>query len=151
MATSSWQAFVPALGPSGTRVELFYFVTTELAKRVHLDRKRIRPVRIALQNQRDDLLAFVGVPDDKLQAIAKTHELPMSVVRQACVLQRKPDTTPAYWQGWCQSCSQVGTKCHAVFAAVLQAMEQTTRRSSMVENLNSILRNYFTLRRQLGG
>ena len=33
----------------------------------------------------------------------------------------------------------------------MQAMEQPPRCSSMVENLNSRLRNYFTLRRQLGG
>jgi hypothetical protein len=45
----------------------------------------------------------------------------------------------------------MGAKCHAVFEAVLQAMAQTPRCSSMVENLNSRLRNYFTLRRQLGG
>src|ERR1035437_81828 len=134
-----------------TRVELFDFVTAELAKREHLDTMRIRPVRVALRNQRDDLRAFAGVLDDKLESIAQTHTLPMAVVRQACVLQRKPNTSPAYWQGWCQLCSQMGGKCHAVFEAVMQAMAQTPRCSSMVENLNSRLRNYFTLRRQLGG
>ena len=139
-------------GPSrAIRLELFDFVTAELLTREHLDSKRIRPVRIALQNQRNDLIAFAGVLDDKLQAIARTHELPMSVVRQACVLQRKPETSPTYWEGWCRLCAQMGHKCHAVFEAVLQAMKQTPRCSSMVENLNSRLRNYFTLRRQLGG
>ena len=108
-------------------------------------------MRIALQNQRNDLPAFAGVLDDKLQAVARTHKLPMSVVRQACVLQRKPETSPTYWEGWCRRRAQMGHKCHAVFEAVLQAMEQTPRCSSMVENLNSRLRNYFTLRRQLGG
>jgi hypothetical protein len=29
-------------------------------------------MRVTLQNQRDDLLAFVGVLDDKLAAIART-------------------------------------------------------------------------------
>ena len=139
-------------GPSlAIRLELFDFVADELRSREHLDKKRIGKVRVALENQRNDLLAFAGVLDGKLEAIAKIHELPMSVVRQACVLQRKPDTSPAYWQLWCQLCSQMGAKCHAVFEAVLQAMEQTPRCSSMVENLNSRLRNYFTLRRQLGG
>ena len=33
----------------------------------------------------------------------------------------------------------------------MQAMAQTPRCSSEVENLNSRLRNYFTLRRKLGG
>jgi hypothetical protein len=45
----------------------------------------------------------------------------------------------------------MGDKCHVVFGAVMQAMAQTPRCSSMVENLNSRLRNYFTLRRQVGG
>jgi hypothetical protein len=42
-------------------------------------------------------------------------------------------------------------QCHAVFEAVLAAMADTPRCSSMVKNLNSRRRNYFTLRRQLGG
>jgi hypothetical protein len=139
-------------GPSlAIRLELFDFVADELRSREHLDKKRIGKVRVSLQNQRNDLLAFAGVLDGKLQTIAQTHELPMSVVRQACVLQRKSDTSPAYWQDWCQLCTQMGAKCHAVFAAVLQALADTPRCSSMVENLNSWLRNYSTLRRQLGG
>jgi len=32
--------------------------------------RRLRPVRVALQNQRDDLLAFAGVLDEKLADIA---------------------------------------------------------------------------------
>jgi len=39
---------------------------------------------------------------------------------------------------------------HAVFAAVSDAMNHIPRSSSLVENLNSRLRNYFTLRRHLG-
>jgi len=134
-----------------TRVELFDFVTAELLAREHLDHKRIRPVRIALQHQRDHLLAFAGVLDGKLDAIAQHHDLPMYLMRQACALQRKSETSPAYWQGWCRLCAQMGHKCHDVFEAVILAMAQTPRCSSMVENLNSQLRNYFTLRRQLGG
>ena len=133
------------------RLELYNFVTDEVRAREHLDKKRIGKVRVALQNQRDDLLAFAGVLDSKLEAIAQTHTLPMALVRQACVLQRKPDTSQAYWHGWSELCSQMGHKCHAVFEAVMQAMAETPRCSSMVENLNSRLRNYFTLRRQLGG
>lgn len=134
-----------------TRFELFDFVAGELLAREHLDSKRIRPVRVALQNQRDDLLAFAGVLDGKLQAIAQSHHLPMHLVRQVCVLQRKCDTSPAYWQGWSRLCAQLGHKWHTVFEAVLQAMADTPRCSSMVENLNSRLRNYFTLRRNVGG
>ncbi len=44
-----------------TRQMLFDFIVEELAKREPEDVRRIRPLRVALQNQRDDLLAFAGV------------------------------------------------------------------------------------------
>lgn len=53
-----------------TRQMLFDFVVDELQRREFLDPRRIRPVRVALQNQRDDLLAFAGVLDVKLAGIA---------------------------------------------------------------------------------
>jgi len=51
-------------------------------------------------NQRDDLLAFAGVLDDKLAAIAQAHGISEPLVREACVLHRLPSASPAYWQGW---------------------------------------------------
>jgi len=139
-------------GPSlDIRNEMFDFIVAELGRREPLDPRRIRPVRIALQNQRDDLLAFAGVLDNKLALIARAHELPEHLVRAACVLHRKPSTSPSYWQGWNRLRARMGGKFHAVFDAVSQAMAQTQRSSALVENLNSRLRNYFTLRRQLGG
>lgn len=139
-------------GPAlATRLELYDFVTAELRAREHLDKKRIGKVRVALQNQRDALLAFAGVLDAKLESIAQENVVSMYLVRQACMLQRKPTTSALYWQGWCRLCAQIGHQCHQIFEAVMQAMADTPRCSSMVENLNSRLRNYFTLRRQLGG
>lgn len=139
-------------GPSlDIRIDMFDFIVAELGRRESDDPRRIRPVRIALQNQRDDLLAFAGVLDDKLATIARVHELPEHLVRAACVLHRKPSTSPAYWQGWNRLRARTGAQFHAVFDAVAQAMAQTPRSSALVENLNSRLRNYFTLRRQLGG
>jgi hypothetical protein len=58
-----------------TRQELFDFVVEELAQRELEDVRRIRPLRVALQNQRDDLLAFAGVPDKRLAHIARTYEV----------------------------------------------------------------------------
>ena len=62
-----------------------------------------------------------------------------------------PSTSPAHWQGWNRLRAQLRGKFHALFAAVSQAMVGTPRSSSLVENLNSRLRTYFTLRRHLGG
>jgi len=134
-----------------TRQLLFDFLVAELAAREPEDPGRIRPVRIALQNQRNDLLAFAGVLDDKLAAISRAHAVPEPLVREACVLHRVPSTSPAYWQGWNQLRAQTGGKFHTLFDAVSRAMADTPRSSSLVENLNSRLRTYFTLRRHLGG
>ncbi len=134
-----------------TRRELFDFLVEELAAREPEDPRRIRPVRVALQNQRDHLLAFAGVLDDNLAAIARAHAVPAPLVREACVLHRLPSTSPAYWQGWNRLRAQTGGKFHALFDAVSHAMADTPRSSSLVENLNSRLRSYFTLRRHLGG
>jgi hypothetical protein len=141
-------------GPSlNIRKEMFDFIVAEMKRREADDPRRIRPVRTALENQRDDLLAFAGVLDDKLSMIAHAHahELPEHLVRAACVLHRKPSTSTAYWQGWNQLRAKIGAKFQAVFGSVERAMAQTPRASALVENLNSRLRNYFTLRRQLGG
>ena len=140
--------FWPLAGPSlATRQMLFDFIVEELAKREPEDLRRIRPLRVALQNQRDDLLAFAGVLDAKLGDIAHALVIPELLVREACVLHRLPSTSTAYWQG----CTKLGDKFHRLLAAVSRAMGQTPRSSSLVENLNSRLRNYFTLRRHLGG
>ena len=134
-----------------TRQVLFDFIVTELAQREAQDARRISPVRVALQNQRDDLLAFAGVLDGKLTAVARGQELPVSLVREACVLHRLPTTSASYWQGWNQLRTKLGTRFHIMFDAVALVMAQTPRSSSLVENLNSRLRNYFTLRRHLRG
>jgi len=139
-------------GPDlATRRELFDFLVAELAAREPEDPRRIRPVRVALQNQRDTLLAFAGVLDAKLADVARAHAVPEPLVREACLLHRLPSTSPAYWQGWNRLRAQTGGKFHVLFDAVSRAMADTPRSSSLVENLNSRLRPYFTLRRHLGG
>jgi hypothetical protein len=71
-------------GPDlATRRELFDFIVAELMAREPEDPRRIRPVRVALQNQRDDLLAFAGVLDAKLAGIARAHAISEPLVREA--------------------------------------------------------------------
>src|SRR3954465_8183428 len=71
-------------GPDlATRRELFNFVVAELVAREPEDPRRIRPLRVALQNQRDDLLAFAGVLDAELAAIARVHAVPAHIGAEA--------------------------------------------------------------------
>src|SRR3954463_14682988 len=68
-------------GPDlATRRELFDFIVAELMAREPEDPPRIRPVRVALQSQRDDLLAFAGVLDAELASIARAHAVPEPLV-----------------------------------------------------------------------
>ncbi len=119
---------------------MFDFTVEQLAAREPEDPRRIRPVRVALQNQCDDLLAFAGVLDGKLADIAQTHAVAEVLVREVCLLHRLPSTSPAYWQGWNRLRATMGSKFHTLFDAVSRAMAQTPRSSSLVENLNSRLR-----------
>ena len=53
------------------RQELFDFIVEELSRRETLLAHRLRPLRTALKNQRDNLLAFARVLDEKLLEIAR--------------------------------------------------------------------------------
>lgn len=132
------------------RQELFDFIKAELQQREGKQYPTIRKLRKALHNQRDQLLAFAGVLDQKLVEIAEHFELPLQAVREVCLLHRKHKTSNAYWERWNQLHAQLSGKFYEVMAAVGEALKTTPRASSMVENLNSRLRNYFFLRRSLG-
>ena len=86
-----WRWPAPSLA---TRQEIFDFVVTELQAREHGhkhgDEQRIRAERVALKNPRDDPLAFAGVLDGKLSAIAQVHDSPETLVREALALHRLP-------------------------------------------------------------
>jgi len=104
-----------------------------------------------LRRPLESTLAFAGVLDAKLADVARALAVPEPLVREACLLHRLSSTSPAYWQGWNRLRAQTGGKFHTLFDAVNRAMADTPRSSSLVENLNSRLRSYFTLRRHLGG
>lgn len=138
-------------GPDlASRKELFDFVLEELAKREPLCPHRIEPVRRLLQRQRDDLLAFAGVLDERFTHLAGQLRVPLADLHALCELQGLDPNGPAYWQRAGRLMSRLGEKFHQVQAAVIAIMDETPRASSIVENLNSRLRAYFFLRRQLG-
>jgi hypothetical protein len=132
------------------RRDLFDFIVAQLRLREALAAHRIRPLRVALQRQRDDVLGFARVLDGKLASIAQRRCMPLYWVRQVCRLHRKKPTSTAYWQRWNELHARLGAGFVAVVADVRAALDDTPRSSSMVENLNSRLRRYFFLRRHLG-
>jgi hypothetical protein len=138
-------------GPDhSTKQELLDFVVEELKIREQLCPHRIRPVRTMLENNHDTLLAFVQVIDKKLIDIAKQMDIPSYLVRSICELLAQDKTSEYYWQNEAKIRSKLREKFYTVESAVKKALAQTPRASSIVENLNSRLRNYFFLRRQIG-
>lgn len=65
-------------------------------------------------------------------------------------IEEKTLLTNNYWQQWSQLHQKLSHKFLAINQAVEEALNSTPRASSLVENLNSRLRNYFHLRKHLG-
>lgn len=138
-------------GPSvATRKALYDFIVAQLQQREAACPHRMVPVRRALENQRDDLLAFAAVLEQKLHHIAQDFALPFDLVEQLCQLHTHNPETTTYWQLAATLHTQLQGRFFAVQAAVMAALNHTHRASSAVENLNGRLRNYFFLRRQVG-
>jgi hypothetical protein len=140
-----------AAGPSlAIRRELFDFVVEELFRREPLCPHRIEPVRVALQKQRDDLLAFAGQMEEEFTVLATQFQVAPRRVQEVCELEGVDQNTAAYWQRQGHLQRELAGRFEPLRAAVRQVIDHTPRASSLVENLNSVLRNYFFLRRELG-
>ena len=133
-----------------SRSELWDFIVAEFKQREALCLHRLRPFRTALENQKQDLLDFASVLDDKLTKISQLFNVPLYLVRKVCLLQEQNSQQNSYWASWNQLHDQIGYQFYLLSEAVEQAMKETPRASSLVENFNSRLRNYFFLRRTLG-
>jgi hypothetical protein len=133
-----------------TRRELFDFLVDELRLREPLCLHRIRPVARALANQRDDLLAFASQLDRDLTVLAAEFQVPVETARDVLNVELPPLDDPSRWPREAALRSQLGSRYFSLREAATEVARQTVRASSLVENLNSRLRNYFFLRRHLG-
>jgi hypothetical protein len=133
-----------------TRCELYDFVVAELRARQPLCPHRIGPIVSALANQRDDLLAFVVPLDQDLVGLAHRFQLPAATLREVFNNEVLDADRPERWTRDAALRERLGSRYFAVSVAVAEVAEHTIRASSVIENLNSRLRNYFFLRRHLG-
>jgi hypothetical protein len=138
-------------GPAhAVRQELYDFVVSELRARQGRWEHRLRPVCVALGNQRDVLLAFAAQLDEDLATVAQGCQVPVSLAREALQVQalsardvRRGPREAALWRA-------LGGRYQRLRAAVASVAAAVVRASSVVENLNSRLRSYFFLRREVG-
>jgi hypothetical protein len=138
-------------GPNlATRQALFDWLVDELRRREALCDYRIRPVRRLLEHYRDQLLGFARVLEARLVDVADRLGVPAFLVHQVCELQGLDPESSAFWQRKDRLHHRLGRCYYEVEKAVRQAMADTPRASSAVENLNSRLRDYFFLRQEIG-
>lgn len=133
-----------------SRRELLDFVAAELLQREAQCPHRIGPVRSLLANQGADLLSFAEQLDQDLSALARQWHVSVATVRQVLQSQQMPQRDPKRWQRQAEQQRQLGARYYGLSEAVAALAAQVVRASSLVENLNSRLRTYFFLRRQLG-
>ena len=135
-------------GPdAATRQMLYDFVLDALAQIEPLE-PRIYPLRQRLANQREALLAVARDLEQALAELASRYAVPLESVRALLHWQGQPSHTPAYWQQG----EGLRRQLRHLFFPLQQDLQALTihRASSLVENLNSRLRNYFFLRRDIG-
>jgi hypothetical protein len=138
-------------GPDyATRCELYDFIVEELKKREEQCPHRMRPIRRMLENQRKDVLAFAKHLDQELEKLAQRLRLPVAWVREVLCVQQLPETSSKRWQREKRLWEVLGGRYREVQQAVAEVVKGVVRASSVVENMNSRLRSYFFLRRQLG-
>jgi hypothetical protein len=138
-------------GPCYTdRRELYDFVVAELRARSSKCPHRLEPICRALQNQRDDLLAFARRLDEDLEQLGQELQIPTELARRLLKTLSRDERDPRRWAEETAVRKQLRGRFHAVQLAVAALAEETVRASSLVENLNSRLRSYFFLRRHLG-
>jgi hypothetical protein len=138
-------------GPEyAVRRDLLDFVVAELSARESACSHRIKPVRTMLENQGDNLLAFAVELDRDLMTLAQEWHISVTTAREVLDVQFLPTWDPKRWRREAALRETLRGHYHGVCADVQELSNQVVRASSMVENLNSRLRSYFFLRRQLG-
>ncbi len=103
----------------------------------------------ALRRQRPALLAFAEQLDRDLQRLPVDFQVTIAFFRVVLQMEGLDERQPRRWRQEAALRRQLGGRFYALYAAVAAVAGATVRASSVVENLNSRLRNDFFLRRQL--
>jgi len=136
-------------GPSyEDRYKLLEFVIEELKQRESMCRHRIEPVRNYLENHKDNLLAFVLEIEKLFLQVAMEFEVPLRDVQSVAKIRGL--SIQDQFEEYEILRNRLKAKFHLIETEVEKILHSSVRASSLVENLNSRLRNYFTLRKHLG-
>jgi hypothetical protein len=134
---------------AATRRQLHDWVVDELRQRESRC-SSIKAVRTLLENHTDELLAFAFQLDAEMAELAGRFEVNAELVRETLAVEQMDESRPARWRREKELWSRLGGKYALLRVEVQKLAGTVVRSSSVIENLNSRLRNYFFLRKQLG-
>ncbi len=152
-ALARWlrQDVLAVAGPDlATRQELYDFLVAELQARQAGGPRILRAACTALANGRDGLLAFAAQLDADLAALAAEVAVPVAVLREVLAVQALDQRRAPRWPREAALRARLRGRYHRVGTAVAALAGRAVRASSVAENLNSRLRGYFQLWRQVG-
>ncbi len=121
------------------------FILAELNNLAKNHPHRIQDVCNKLHNNREKLLAYVNVLNEKFLNIANKFKCEINLIWDMCNLQRYNMLDYNYNQRAEILESSLGELFDPIEDEVLEALGSTERTSSMVENLNSRIRPYLYL------
>jgi hypothetical protein len=134
------------------RHELLGFVLKELQKRRPSCEHRLGPLCSMLASQGEALLGFCARLDGEIADLALYAKVSEAVVREVVTIQEMAQTGGRRWRREGALRGHLGSDRYEALWAQVEALRQgVVRASSVVENLNSRLRSYFFLRKEIGG
>jgi len=136
--------------PYTDRCHLFDFILAEWLTRAPLCPKKLDPIGTLLRKRREQLLAFAAQLDQDLVRLAAQFDVPASIVRHLFDLQQLDERHAKRWAQERVLRRQLRDRFHPLQEALRDLARHVVRASSVIENINSRLRNYFSLRREIG-
>jgi len=112
---------------------------------------KLGPVCSTLSAGREQLLGFCSRLDGEIAELARYAKVSEAVLREMVCVQEMADGDRRKWQRDALLRGRLGGRYHELSRSVEALREGVARASSVVENLNSRLRNYFFLRKEVGG
>jgi hypothetical protein len=132
------------------RRQLYDFIVAELEARASQAKHLIVPLVTYLKNQRDNLLDFAGQIDREIITLADAHQCDPALVRELFNLHTLDVDNPHRWRPDARIRQILGKRYFSLSQALDALRQRTVRASSVVENINSRLRDYFFLRQNVG-
>ncbi len=134
-----------------SRLWIYDYVLNEIKKRSE-HKPDIKALVTYLRNNKEKLLSFARVLDEKLIKFKEDNQYDLNI-DDIKILYLKLTLTEAHYRYWIlegKLLSRFGKDLKTIQTQVKGLLDNTFRASSIVENVNSLIRPYFSLRKTIG-